>query len=65
MIFHVPTVVSELSAGIMLRPGDVIATGTPAGVGVGYDPPRFLQPGDVVEIEIEGIGTLRNPVGGR
>jgi len=42
----------------------IIATGTPAGVGVGYDPPRFLQPGDVVEIEIAGIGRLRNPVGG-
>lgn len=63
MIFDVPTVVSELSAGITLQPGDVIATGTPAGVGAGYNPPRFLRPGDVVEIEIAGIGTLRNPVG--
>jgi 2-keto-4-pentenoate hydratase/2-oxohepta-3-ene-1,7-dioic acid hydratase in catechol pathway len=45
-----------------LEPGDVIATGTPPGVGIGFDPPIYLQPGDVVEIEVEQIGTLRNPV---
>ena len=45
-----------------LLPGTVIATGTPAGVGMGFDPPRFLKPGDVVECTISRIGTLRNPV---
>lgn len=47
-----------------LTPGDVIATGTPAGVGNSRDPKLFLQPGDVVEVEIDGLGTLRNPVAG-
>ena len=45
-----------------LLPGTIIATGTPAGVGMGFDPPKFLKPGDVVECSIEGIGTLRNTV---
>ena len=45
-----------------LLPGTIIATGTPSGVGMGFDPPKFLQPGDVVECEIEGIGLLRNTV---
>ncbi|MQA81582.1 MAG: hydrolase [Streptosporangiales bacterium] len=62
LIFDVPTLVSTISAGITLRPGDVIATGTPAGVGIGFDPPRFLSPGDVVEAEITGLGTLTNRV---
>jgi 2-keto-4-pentenoate hydratase/2-oxohepta-3-ene-1,7-dioic acid hydratase in catechol pathway len=62
LIFDIPELVSTLSAGITLQPGDVIATGTPAGVGVGFDPPRFLTPGDVVELEITGLGTLVNPV---
>jgi 2-keto-4-pentenoate hydratase/2-oxohepta-3-ene-1,7-dioic acid hydratase in catechol pathway len=51
-----------ISAGITLLPGDVIATGTPAGVGIGFDPPRFLAPGDVVECAITGLGALRNTV---
>jgi 2-keto-4-pentenoate hydratase/2-oxohepta-3-ene-1,7-dioic acid hydratase in catechol pathway len=45
-----------------LHPGDIIATGTPAGVGIGFDPPRFLRPGDTVEISITGLGTLTNTV---
>ena len=45
-----------------LRSGDVIATGTPAGVGIGFDPPRYLKPGDVMRVEIDGIGVLENPV---
>ena len=62
MIFGIDHVVSELSAGMTLKAGTIIATGTPAGVGMGFDPPRFLKPGDVVECMIEGIGTLKNPV---
>ncbi|MHC4832360.1 MAG: fumarylacetoacetate hydrolase family protein [Planctomycetota bacterium] len=62
MIFPVPRIVAELSRGTTLLPGTVILTGTPAGVGAGRTPPRFLRDGDVVEIEIERIGTLRNPV---
>ena len=62
MIFDIDHVVSELSAGMTLKAGTIIATGTPAGVGMGFDPPRFLKPGDVVECSIEGIGTLVNQV---
>lgn len=62
MIFGIDHVVSELSAGMTLKAGTIIATGTPAGVGMGFDPPRFLKPGDVVECSIEGIGTLVNRV---
>ncbi|HEY8488722.1 fumarylacetoacetate hydrolase family protein [Thermaerobacter litoralis] len=62
LIFDIPTLLATLSAGITLEPGDIIATGTPSGVGMGFDPPRFLRPGDVVEIEITGLGRLRNPV---
>ena len=62
MIFDIDHVVSELSAGMTLKAGTIIATGTPAGVGMGFDPPRFLKPGDVVECSIEGIGTLVNRV---
>ena len=51
-----------LTPGMTLKAGTIIATGTPAGVGMGFDPPRFLKPGDVVECMIEGIGTLKNPV---
>jgi len=60
LIFDIPTLVETISRGITLYPGDVIATGTPAGVGMGLDPPRWLQTGDVVRIEIDGIGTLSN-----
>ena len=62
MIFDVPTTIATLAAGITLIPGDVIATGTPAGVGIGFDPPKYLKPGDVVRMEIEGIGVLENEV---
>jgi 2-keto-4-pentenoate hydratase/2-oxohepta-3-ene-1,7-dioic acid hydratase in catechol pathway len=63
LIFDIPTLIETLSAGIELQPGDVIATGTPAGVGIGFTPPRFLQKGDVVRIEIENVGVLENEVG--
>jgi 2-keto-4-pentenoate hydratase/2-oxohepta-3-ene-1,7-dioic acid hydratase in catechol pathway len=62
LIFDIPTIIATLSAGITLYPGDIIATGTPAGVGAGFKPPRFLKSGDEVAIEIEGIGRLVNPV---
>ncbi len=62
LIFDVPTIVAAISNGITLLPGDVIATGTPAGVGIGFTPPRYLRPGDRVRVEIGGIGTLENPV---
>jgi hypothetical protein len=60
LIFDIPTLIETISRGITLQPGDVIATGTPAGVGMGLTPPRWLQPGDLVRIEIDGIGTLKN-----
>jgi 2-keto-4-pentenoate hydratase/2-oxohepta-3-ene-1,7-dioic acid hydratase in catechol pathway len=62
LIFGIPELIATLSAGITLRPGDIIATGTPAGVGIGFSPPRFLVPGDVVSMEISGLGKLTNPV---
>ncbi len=62
LIFDIPTLIETISAGITLYPGDVIATGTPVGVGIGFKPPRYLQAGDVVRITIDGIGTLENPV---
>jgi 2-keto-4-pentenoate hydratase/2-oxohepta-3-ene-1,7-dioic acid hydratase in catechol pathway len=62
LIFDIPTLIETCSRGITLYPGDVIATGTPAGVGMGMDPPRWLRAGDVVRIEIEGLGVLENPV---
>ena len=62
MIFKVAYLVSYLSQGITLEPGDVIATGTPDGVGIFRKPPVLLKAGDVFEVEIEGLGTLRNPV---
>jgi 2-keto-4-pentenoate hydratase/2-oxohepta-3-ene-1,7-dioic acid hydratase in catechol pathway len=64
LIFDIATLVEVISAGITLEPGDVIATGTPAGVGAGFDPPRFLQPGEVVEVSVTGIGTVTNQVVG-
>jgi 2-keto-4-pentenoate hydratase/2-oxohepta-3-ene-1,7-dioic acid hydratase in catechol pathway len=62
LIFDIPTLIETLSRVMTLEPGDLIATGTCAGVGIGFDPPRFLKPGDVVDITIEPIGTLSNPV---
>jgi len=64
MIFQLPQLIEFISASITLEPGDIIATGTPDGVGVFRKPPLFLKPGDVVEIEIENLGVLRNPVVG-
>ena len=60
LIFDVPTIIATISAGVTLQPGDVIATGTPAGVGIGFKPPKYLLPGDVARIEIGGIGVLEN-----
>ena len=62
LIFDIPTLIETCSRGITLFPGDVIATGTPAGVGLGFKPPKFLQRGDVVRVEIDGIGAIENPV---
>jgi 2-keto-4-pentenoate hydratase/2-oxohepta-3-ene-1,7-dioic acid hydratase in catechol pathway len=61
LIFDVPSLIETISAGLTLVPGDIIATGTPAGVGIGLSPPTFLKSGDLVEIEIEGLGRLSNP----
>jgi 2-keto-4-pentenoate hydratase/2-oxohepta-3-ene-1,7-dioic acid hydratase in catechol pathway len=60
LIFDIPTLIATISAGITLMPGDIIATGTPAGVGIGFDPPRYLAPGDRVTIEISKLGRLSN-----
>ena len=62
LITSIADIIEELSSGMTLLPGTIIATGTPAGVGMGFDPPKFLKPGDVVECTIAGIGTLRNTV---
>lgn len=62
MIFRIPRVIAQLSRGMTLEPGDVIATGTPDGVGFARTPPEFFIDGDVVEVEIERIGTLRNTI---
>ena len=62
LIFNIPTLIETLSRTMTLAPSDIIATGTPAGVGMGFKPPRFLQKGDVVKIRIDPIGTLENPV---
>lgn len=63
LIFDLPTLIATLSAGITLQAGDVILTGTPAGVGIGFDPPRFLEPGDTVRVEASGLGSLSNTIG--
>ena len=62
LITGIPEIIAELSSGMTLLPGTIIATGTPSGVGMGFDPPKFLKSGDVVECTVEGIGTLRNTV---
>ncbi|MBV9772177.1 MAG: fumarylacetoacetate hydrolase family protein [Bryobacterales bacterium] len=62
LIFKIPELIAYLSSVVTLEPGDVVATGTPAGVGFARRPPRYLQPGDEVIIRIEGLGELRNPV---
>jgi 2-keto-4-pentenoate hydratase/2-oxohepta-3-ene-1,7-dioic acid hydratase in catechol pathway len=63
LIFDIPTLIETISAGITLMPGDLIATGTPAGVGIGFTPPKFLRSGDTVRIEIQHLGVLENTVG--
>jgi len=63
LIFDIPTLIETLSRVLTLEPGDLIATGTCAGVGIGFDPPKYLKKGDVVAITIEPIGSLENPVG--
>jgi 2-keto-4-pentenoate hydratase/2-oxohepta-3-ene-1,7-dioic acid hydratase in catechol pathway len=65
MVFKIPRLISELSAGCRLQAGDIMITGTPEGVGFARKPPEYLKVGDVVEVEIEGIGVLRNRVQGR
>jgi 2-keto-4-pentenoate hydratase/2-oxohepta-3-ene-1,7-dioic acid hydratase in catechol pathway len=62
LIFDIPTIIETISAGITLYPGDIIATGTPEGVGIGFNPPKFLKSGDVVSMEITGLGRLENAV---
>ena len=62
MLFPVDAIIEALSKGLRLEPGDVISTGTPEGVGFGRTPPEFLHPGDLVEVTVEGIGTLRNRI---
>jgi 2-keto-4-pentenoate hydratase/2-oxohepta-3-ene-1,7-dioic acid hydratase in catechol pathway len=62
LIFDVPTIIETISAGITLRPGDIIATGTPEGVGVGFNPPKFLRSGDRMALEISGLGRLENQI---
>ncbi|NJP07446.1 MAG: fumarylacetoacetate hydrolase family protein [Chloroflexaceae bacterium] len=63
MIFTIPKIIAILSHGMTLEPGDIVATGTPDGVGMAMDPPEYLQPGDTIEAEIEQIGVLRNTIG--
>lgn len=63
LYFKLPRIIAELSLGLTLEPGDIIATGTPSGVGYARTPPEFLRPGDVLETEVEGIGLLRNRIG--
>lgn len=62
MIFGVAEVISELSQGMTLKAGTIIAMGTPAGVGMGFEPPKYLAEGDLVRCEIDGIGVLENRV---
>jgi 2-keto-4-pentenoate hydratase/2-oxohepta-3-ene-1,7-dioic acid hydratase in catechol pathway len=62
LIFDIPELIATISAGITLLPGDVIATGTPAGVGIGFHPPRFLTSGDVIEVSVTGLGAQRNRI---
>jgi 2-keto-4-pentenoate hydratase/2-oxohepta-3-ene-1,7-dioic acid hydratase in catechol pathway len=62
LIFNVPQLVSYISNYMTLLPGDVISTGTPAGVGMGFKPPRYLQPGDMVELGVDGLGQSRQNI---
>jgi 2-keto-4-pentenoate hydratase/2-oxohepta-3-ene-1,7-dioic acid hydratase in catechol pathway len=62
LIFDIPTIIETISAAMELQPGDVIATGTPAGVGIGFNPPKFLKSGDEMKISIDKLGTLTNRI---
>lgn len=62
MVFGVEELIAYISAGVTLEPGDMILTGTPSGVGLGFDPPKWLNPGDVVEVELAGLGMLTSPI---
>lgn len=62
LIFDVPTLIETLSLGMTLEPGDIISTGTAEGVGIGFKPPKYLKPGDVVRVEIDRLGALENPI---
>jgi 2-keto-4-pentenoate hydratase/2-oxohepta-3-ene-1,7-dioic acid hydratase in catechol pathway len=62
LIFDIPTLIRAIGRSITLQPGDIIATGTPVGVGIGFKPPRYLKPGDRIRIEVSSLGTLENPV---
>ncbi len=62
MIFDIPFVISYISRFAQLEPGDLICTGSPGGSAIEFDPPRYLKPGDLLEVEIDGIGTLQNPI---
>ena len=62
LIFDIPTIIETISSLFTIIPGDIIATGTPAGVGIGFTPPKFLKAGDHVKIEIDKLGSLKNPV---
>lgn len=62
LMFDIPTLIATISDGLTLEPGDIIATGTPAGVAMGFNPPKFLKPGDEMELSITGLGVLRNKV---
>jgi len=63
LIFDIPTLIETITATMTLLPGDIIATGTPAGVGIGFDPPKYLVKGDTMTVAITGLGELTNPVG--
>ena len=62
LIFDIPTLIRTIGRSISLQPGDIIATGTPVGVGIGFNPPKYLKPGDVVRIAVSSLGVLENPV---
>ena len=62
MYFKIPRIIAELTNGLTLEPGDIIASGTPSGVGDARKPPEYLKPGDVMETEIVEIGIIRNPI---
>ena len=62
LLFDIPSLISDISTGMTVEPGDIIATGTPSGVGAGRDPQEWMWPGDIIEACVEGIGTLRHPI---